>query len=192
MEKKLIIILVVFIASCSSSSDKKTEENKPQLALNKSNNTDIFNTAFAELMSNYYHLKDNFITESDTIINVYTKKLIINIDSLPINTLKADTNIVATAKATAQSISAELNGLLAEKNIEAKRKSFATLSEEMYDLIRTVQYDKATIYHAHCPMAFNGVGANWLSNSLDIKNPYIPKQMLTCGEITDSINFAKK
>ncbi|MBS1591466.1 MAG: DUF3347 domain-containing protein [Bacteroidetes bacterium] len=191
MKNFLLIILVVFIASCSSS-DKKPEENKPQPALNKSNNSNAFNIAFDELMNNYYHLKDNFITESDTIINVYARKLIVNIDSLPLTTLKADTNVIATAKATAQSILAELNGLLAEKNIEAKRKSFATLSEEMYDLIRTVQYDKATVYHAHCPMAFNGVGANWLSNSADIKNPYIPKQMLSCGEVTDSINFAKK
>ncbi|MBS1639128.1 MAG: DUF3347 domain-containing protein [Bacteroidetes bacterium] len=191
MKNFLLIILLAFIASCGSS-DKKSEENKPQPALSKSNNTDVFNIAFEELMNNYYHLKDNFITESDTIINVYARKLIVNIDSLPLTTLKADTNVIATAKATAQSISAELNGLLAEKNIEAKRKSFATLSEEMYDLIRTVQYDKATVYHAHCPMAFNGVGANWLSNSADIKNPYIPKQMLSCGEVTDSINFAKK
>ena len=191
MKNFLLIILLAFIASCGSS-DKKSEENKPQPALSKSNNTDVFNIAFEELMNNYYHLKDNFITESDTIINVYARKLIVNIDSLPLTTLKADTNVIATAKATAQSILAELNGLLAEKNIEAKRKSFATLSEEMYDLIRTVQYDKATVYHAHCPMAFNGVGANWLSNSADIKNPYIPKQMLSCGEVTDSINFAKK
>ena len=191
MKNFLLIILLAFIASCGSS-DKKSEENKPQPALSKSNNTDVFNIAFEELMNNYYHLKDNFITESDSIINVYARKLIVNIDSLPLTTLKADTNVIATAKATAQSILAELNGLLAEKNIEAKRKSFATLSEEMYDLIRTVQYDKATVYHAHCPMAFNGVGANWLSNSADIKNPYIPKQMLSCGEVTDSINFAKK
>ncbi|MBA4198183.1 MAG: hypothetical protein C0459_11585 [Chitinophaga sp.] len=191
MKKIVIVGLIVLAASCSGD-DKKTEENKRPQALNKSTNGEAFNTAFDVLMGDYYHLKDNFITESDTIINVYAKKLMTDADSLPIATLKADSVIVSTAKATAQSISAELKGLLGEKDIEAKRKSFALLSEEMYDLIRTVQYDKAIIYHAHCPMAFNGNGANWLSNTADIKNPYIPKKMLSCGEITDSLNFAKK
>ena len=191
MRKIVIVGLIVLAASCSGD-DKKTEENKRPQALNKSTNGEAFNTAFDVLMGDYYHLKDNFITESDTIINVYAKKLMTDADSLPIATLKADSVIVSTAKATAQSISAELKGLLGEKDIEAKRKSFALLSEEMYDLIRTVQYDKAIIYHAHCPMAFNGNGANWLSNTADIKNPYIPKKMLSCGEITDSLNFAKK
>jgi hypothetical protein len=62
----------------------------------------------------------------------------------------------------------------------------------LYDLIRTVRYDRLLIYYNYCPMAFNDQGANWLSNSPEIRNPYIPKKMITCGEIKDSIDFRPK
>ena len=62
---------------------------------------------------------------------------------------------------------------------------------QLFDLIRTVQYDKEVVYLQHCPMAFNEQGAEWLSNSTDIRNPYIPKKMLTCGEVKDSASFKK-
>jgi len=191
MKKLIILGLIVLAVSCSND-DKKTADNKPQQTSGKNSNGEVFNAAFAALMNDYYHLKDNFITESDTIINVYAKKLMADADSLPLASLQSDTLVISTAKTTVASISAELQGLLGEKDIEAKRKSFALVSEEMYDLIRTVQYDKAVVYHAHCPMAFNGNGANWLTNTADIKNPYIPIKMLSCGTITDSLNFAKK
>ncbi|MFM9735850.1 hypothetical protein, partial [Streptomyces niveiscabiei] len=80
-------------------------------------------------------------------------------------------------------IAAELKGLLGEKDREEKRKAFQMASEQLYDFIRTVQYDREVVYHEYCPMAFNDQGATWLSNSSDIKNPYLPKKMLHCGEV---------
>jgi hypothetical protein len=41
-------------------------------------------------------------------------------------------------------------------------------------------------------MAFNNDGASWLSNSSIINNPYLPKIMLNCGEVRDSIDFRRK
>ncbi|MFX4520371.1 hypothetical protein ABTA72_19455, partial [Acinetobacter baumannii] len=64
--------------------------------------------------------------------------------------------------------------------------------EQLYDFIRTVQYDREVVYHEYCPMAFNDQGATWLSNSSDIKNPYLPKKMLHCGEVKDSIDLRVK
>ncbi|GAC1439593.1 MAG: hypothetical protein NVSMB63_05040 [Sediminibacterium sp.] len=107
-------------------------------------------------------------------------------------TKQADTKIVATAKMYIVSISDELKGLMGEKELEAKRRSFQMVGQQLYDLIRTVQYDRAIVYHEFCPMAFNEQGADWLSNSSDIRNPYLPKKMLTCGEVKDSIDFRRK
>src|SRR5919112_1443628 len=64
-----------------------------------------------------------------------------------------------------------------ENNIEAKRKSFQMISDNMYDLLRTVRYDNEIVYHQYCPMAFNDAGAYWLSKTGDIKNPYFGKKM---------------
>lgn len=179
----------LLLAACSSSNDKAKLPIQSQGPLEKSANSDVFNRSFGKLLEGYYSLKENFVEEKDSLITQSAKSLMVSVDSLEIDSLKADSNIVATAKIYTQGMSSELKGLLGEKDIEAKRKSFQMLGDQLYDLIRTVQYDKTVIYLYFCPMAFNHQGANWLSNSVEIRNPYIPKKMLTCGEVKDSINY---
>jgi len=112
-------------------------------------------------------------------------------DSLNIDDIKADSAVTEIAKMNAESISAELQGLLEETTLENKRKSFYTMSEQLYELIKAVQYNKTVVYQLHCPMAFDGEGANWLNNSTEIKNPYIPKKMINCGSVKDTLDFTK-
>jgi Cu(I)/Ag(I) efflux system membrane fusion protein len=38
-------------------------------------------------------------------------------------------------------------------------------------------------------MAFDNKGADWLSASNEIVNPYMPKQMIDCGSNKDSVDF---
>ena len=189
MKKYVIYCIVIVLAACSSNEQKEKAPDQPQGPLAKSANSDDFNQSFGSLLESYYALKDNFVAEKSTLVDSSAKKMMFLVDSLPLEELKADSNIVATAKTYTQGISSELKGLLGEKNIEEKRKSFQMVSDQLYDLVRTVQYDRAIVYHQFCPMAFNDQGANWLSNSSDIRNPYIPKKMLTCGEVKDSIDF---
>ena len=192
MKKYLIYGLLLILAACSSNEEKLKETDQPQAPLAKSANSAVFNQSFSKMLEDYYSLKDNFVAEKDSLIASSARSLIVSVDSLQLNELKADSNIVATAETYTQGISSELKGLLGEKSIEAKRKSFQMVSDQLYDLVRTVQYDRAIVYHQFCPMAFNDQGANWLSNSSDIRNPYIPKKMLTCGEVKDSIDFRPK
>jgi len=186
----VIAVIIVFLA-CNHK-EEEAKKDTSQGPLSKTANSEMFNQSFSQLMTDYYHLKDNFITESDTNINVNARKMIQDADSLPVKELHADTAIIATAKSFTEGISGELKGLIAENGIDAKRKSFQMLSLELFDLIRTVQYDKEIIYLQHCAQAMNNQGADWLSNLKDIRNPYEPKKMLTCGELKDSINLKKK
>ncbi len=43
------------------------------------------------------------------------------------------------------------------------------------------------IYTFHCPMAFDGSGADWLANRTEVRNPYYGAAMLTCGSLTDTL-----
>ena len=192
MKKFVLYGLVLVLAACGSSDEKAKEEPKPQGPLTKSANSAAFNQSFGQLLTDYYSLKDNFITENNAAITQSAKILMISADSLKLGELMADSNIVNTAKIYSEGISSELKGLLGEKDLEAKRKSFQMVSDQLYDLIRTVRYDQAIIYHDYCPMAFNEQGANWLSSTATIRNPYIPKKMMTCGEVKDSIDFRQK
>ncbi len=194
MKKYLVYAAVVTLAACGGKDEKaKVEEAPAQVALSKSKNSAAFNESFGKMMDDYFHLKDNFITEKDTAINFYARKMMYDTDSLKLGELKDGDLLVQNAKSFASSISSELKGLSGEKDIKAKRKSFNMLTDQVYNLVRIVRYDREIVYHQHCPMAFDEGDANayWLSRSGDIKNPYKPS-MLTCGDVSDSLDYRPK
>lgn len=183
-------ILSLFIVSCSND-DAKQVTVEPQKALGQSVNSDSFNVSFNAVLSSYYELKNAFIKEDINVINKVSNTLITNTAALKLTELKADSLIVNTAKQYTQNLQDELNGLVKEADLENKRQSFQIVTNDVYDLIRTVKYDRAKVYLQHCPMAFKNKGADWLSNSSEIENPYLPKMMLDCGVIKDSVDFNK-
>lgn len=193
MKRILAFSLILFLAACGGNDEKAAVTEAPQAPLGQSANSDTFNLVFGKMLDSYFQLKDQFIKENDTLITKGTEQLITDINAAEgvLGEFKADSSIVSTAKTYTTGIRNELTALKQEKDIEERRKSFQVLSEQLYDLIRTVKYDRAVVYHQYCPMAFNDAGAFWLSNSSDIRNPYLPKKMLICGEVKDSIDFRK-
>jgi hypothetical protein len=63
-----------------------------------------------------------------------------------------------------------------------QRDHFETLSENVYELVKDADLDR-TFYLQHCPMAFDGKGANWISDSPTVMNPYFGDKMLHCGKV---------
>jgi len=191
MKKLIVASFILLLAACSGGDEQAKVATKPNEPLTKSKNSPQFNQSFSQLTDAYFLLKENFITENDTAIIATAKKLILAADSLQLKELKADSSIVETAKSFSQSLSAELKGLIGEKVLLQKRKNFNVVTDLVYNLIRTVQYDREVVYYQRCPMAFEEGDPNafWLSKSSDIRNPYHPKTMLTCGEVVDSLKY---
>lgn len=71
-------------------------------------------------------------------------------------------------------------------DIEHQREHFVSLSEGMYALVKSFGGGK-TLYHDHCPMAQDGKGAMWLSETKEIKNPYFGDKMMECGSVEEEI-----
>lgn len=193
MKRILTLATILFLAACGGNDEKAAVTEAPQAPLGQSVNSDTFNLVFGKMLDSYFQLKDHFIKENDTLITKSTEQLLADVGATDgvLSELKADSSIISTAKTYTNGINNELTAVKQEKDIEERRKSFQVLSEQLYDLIRTVKYDRAVVYHQYCPMAFNDAGAFWLSNSSDIRNPYLPKKMLICGEVKDSIDFRK-
>ncbi|MCW3081000.1 DUF3347 domain-containing protein [Segetibacter sp.] len=193
MRKYVAIAAFAVLTSCGgSSANSPVEETKKDEPLAQSKNSSDFNLKFTDLLNNYYHLKDAFVLSNSEMATSSAKLLVSSADGFKVEEVKADSSIVEMAKGYLQTVSAEAKALSQEKDIEAKRKSFQMISDAMYDLVRTVRFDKDVVYHQFCPMAFNDAGAYWLSATADIKNPYFGKKMLTCGEVKDSIDFRGK
>ena len=72
-------------------------------------------------------------------------------------------------------------------DIEAQRKSFSTLSDNLYKSVKAFGLGGKQAFYEYCPMAFNNEGAYWLSDQEQIRNPYFGDKMLTCGEVKEKL-----
>lgn len=66
--------------------------------------------------------------------------------------------------------------------LDHQREHFVLLSKDINDLIKTFG-TKQKLYQDFCPMADDGKGAIWISETKEIKNPYLGAKMPTCGSI---------
>lgn len=78
-------------------------------------------------------------------------------------------------------------GHIGEENaLDHKREHFVSLSNNMYILVKQVKTGQQ-LYWDHCPMAADGNGANWISSTKEIHNPYFGSEMPECGAMQEEI-----
>jgi hypothetical protein len=96
----------------------------------------------------------------------------------------------ATAAKEAEHMDAEVieaaNLIASSDDLKGQRAAFKTITD---GLILALKADKETagVYVQYCPMAFGNTGANWLSMSEEILNPYFGAMMLKCGRVEEEI-----
>ncbi|ETN93758.1 membrane fusion protein, Cu(I)/Ag(I) efflux system [Zhouia amylolytica] len=73
------------------------------------------------------------------------------------------------------------------KDLETQRSHFKILSENMIAMVSNFQELQDTLYVQYCPMADSNQGAYWLSKEDKVLNPYYGDAMLSCGEVTKTI-----
>lgn len=74
------------------------------------------------------------------------------------------------------------------KDIAGKRENFAFISQAMVKAAEVYGVGRQNLYVQYCPMANDNNGAYWLSETKEIRNPYMGEQMLTCGEVKGILN----
>lgn len=201
--KFLVLITVISTAllACGEPEKKADVNSSDSQQPLQSKNSDSFNQSFEKLLTSYYSLKDALV-EYDTVqANAASRKIAEYADSLAAQHFTNDSSgsKEETAKNYTGTITGSALGFVGETDIQNKKKEFQMISDAMYDLVRTVKYDRQTIYHQHCPMAFNDENeAYWLSNSSTIVNPYLGRKhpkykggMVGCGDVTDSLGYKR-
>ncbi|ANI89274.1 hypothetical protein A9P82_08210 [Arachidicoccus ginsenosidimutans] len=201
MKKGLTIVLAVVVCFAAylfyaHRKDNNNAEKAKPLTISK--NSDAFNNSVQSTLDEYYKMHDALVGwDSAAAIDSLGDSLATLAGNIQFNELKADTLLVRTAQNYASAVVAECNAMKNDAAISEQRKSFYTISENLFDLLRTVQYDKGTVYHVLCPMAFGEDNEGyWLSATREVINPYYgnkdPKHgaaMLHCGSVEDSISF---
>ncbi|MES2108955.1 MAG: DUF3347 domain-containing protein [Bacteroidota bacterium] len=67
-----------------------------------------------------------------------------------------------------------------------QREHFDMLSKDMVDLVKLLGAGQP-LFVDHCPMYNNNKGADWLSETKEIKNPYLGTKMPTCGSVKEEL-----
>ncbi len=183
------LLLVLVVTSCGTNTDKQTAE--PASATQQGYRySAAFLASFSGSLAAYYQLKDAFVLSDTVAVHKAAIALRTQLDSLSLEEVRLNDSIAYDAvTGRPGDIIAEIDALLAEKGLEEKRLSFEMISNAFYDMLRSIRPAGVTAYYQYCPMAFKDKGAYWLSKNDSIRNPYFGADMLTCGEVKETLKY---
>lgn len=194
-----IAIIAITATSCNSGSNKTSEENRKMDDTIQNNSSSVkepgsSNTAdtkvdgsMKEMVSQYLQMKNALANDNGKDAATAGKAFVESMGKMD------KTSLVADKKKTWDDISddakemAEHIGENADK-IDHQREHFDMLSIDIYDMVKAFGAGQ-TLYQDFCPMYNNNKGATWLSETKEIKNPYLGKKMPTCGSVKEEIKL---
>lgn len=125
------------------------------------------NLDMAKVIEGYMKLKNALVSSDDATAMMEASKLASKLEGHPMKKMADDVKMAAS--------------------LNDRRQQFSVLSEALYTLLKEKGGNSATLYKQYCPMAFDNKGASWLSDDEAIKNPYFGDEMLTCGEVKETL-----
>lgn len=197
VRKKALSMALAFIVLLSQGCDNGRKDEK---ALEKTNPISVgghsgpFTESFSQLLQSYYELHRSFVLSDTTRINAAATSVQLNTTKLNLSGVGGDSTgtIEETARLFTATISSSATALLAENSLPQKLREFNMISDALWNLARTVRYDGQKLYYQYCADAFENTGGYWLSDTTEVRNPYYPERLPSCGELTDSVDYSKK
>lgn len=168
--KKVFIMAFICLSSLAQAQLTSSQEVAPELVAKRE-------VQKKEIMDNYLELKNSLVVSDSLAVVKNATALKKSLENFKFKKLHLDEMNAAT-KGRKEIIELATE-VTATKNINKQRKIVQALSVKFWDLAPKFKAEDATIHLQVCPMT----GAIWLSDSKEIKNPYYPKNMLTCGEV---------
>ena len=192
----LAVSFAAFLMNCSAKKEDATQEpassdehasgNTAMQAAEPQFQVDAtFQQQIASLFTAYVKLKDAFVASDAAQVK---DALAGTGDALA----KVDMKLITGAAHNdwmnyLSSIQSSLKEIEGAADLEAQRKAFSTLSDNIYKSIKAFGLGGKEAFYEYCPMAFNNSGAYWLSDNDEIRNPYFGDKMLTCGEVREKL-----
>ncbi len=158
------------MVSCNKDKKENTEIRNADDEINQSDakpKAEFLNENTQEVYQIYLTIKEGLVASKSDVVQSESKKLEVVID-----TSKEKKQLKATSKL-----------LSLTNDIKKQRDFFVTLTNEVEKLINTTEIKSGEVYKQFCPMAFDGEGGYWLSDSKAIRNPYFGDKMLKCGSV---------
>ena len=190
-------VAVVSLTACNNDSNKSIGESKMGNDTVQANSPEIKTASSAsggdakatastkEIVGHYFHLKNALANDDGKDAANAGKAIVEAMRKLDTASLAADQKKVYKNLEDDMRENAEHIGANADK-IAHQREHFEMLSKDIYDLVKKFGAGQ-TVYQDFCPMYNNKKGATWISETKEIKNPYLGKKMPTCGSVKEEI-----
>jgi hypothetical protein len=172
--KKVFLMALVCLSSLAQAQLTSKQEVAPELVEKRE-------AQKKEITNHYLALKNSLVVSDSLAVVVNAAALQNSLKNFKFKKLSLDQMNEATK--TRKEIIDLATEVMATKNINKQRKIVQLLSVKFWDLAPKFKAEDTPLHLQVCPMT----GAMWLSDSKEIKNPYYPKNMLTCGEVKASL-----
>ncbi len=193
----LSLSLIVIVAGCSGN-NKEMSEGHDQMEEVKAEPTAItevkafenvdpsVKTQINGFLADYFFLNQSLIEDNQGGAKAAAKKLSETINKFDMSKLVGEQMDFYHTQQT--KLNQGLKEIGESADIEETRMALASISEGIYALAKAYHPNESELYYQFCPMAKNGDGANWLSGTKEIVNPYMGQRMLKCGRTQETLN----
>jgi hypothetical protein len=127
-----------------------------------------------QLLPSYFAIKDALVADNPTVAGAKAAEFVKQV-SVGDSKLSQKDRDVLFRNATAIS---------ENKDIKRQREQFSDLSNSLISIAKASKLNTEPVYVQYCPMK----KSSWLSSEKAIKNPYYGKSMLTCGNVSQTLN----
>lgn len=142
-----------------------------EVILNDEITAEFQDDQIASVYQHYIHIKNALVRTDAVLAQDRAKAMIAELENSEAN---------AELATAARNISTN-------NDVNQQREAFSNLTKAMETELEGA-IASGEIYKQYCPMAFEGKGDYWFSNSEEIRNPYYGDKMLKCGRVEATIN----
>ncbi len=140
-----------------------------------------FTNSFNQVVNSYLAMKDGFVQDKEDEIDRQAAQMAALLNRMPDNLLSGEALTYWKEKKTF--LLAHLELYKQSEKDKDKRRNFVFLSTVIVKSVKAFGYGNQKLYVDYCPMANDNKGAYWLSQTKEIRNPYMGKKMPNCGEV---------
>lgn len=135
--------------------------------------------AVEAVLEQYLVFKDYLVDDNFAKSSAAGQALLDEIKQVNMSHFKGESHLVWMESQT--NILKYSNNVSSASNVEELREAFKNISISLVELAQRFGPFKDTLYVQNCPMANSNKGADWLSQSKKVLNPYFGQSMSTCG-----------
>lgn len=168
-----------------ASTSSNTEYSENEMSVKPIQLSSKAEKAISALFESYLSLKDALVNDKFDQAVSEAKDLRENIDGISMTMFEGEAHNLWMQEGIP--LNALIKEMVNSKDIEAARKPFKPLSMYLIKIAKAFDPMEKPLFVQHCPMADDFKGADWLSKEESVMNPYYGASMLTCGEVTDTI-----